>query len=163
MCTREEIAGLYEKYYEMIWKICLTQLGSPHDACDGTQETFTKFIQCGKKFRDEEHKKAWLIRTAINYCRNVQKSSWNKKRANICDDEYISSLYSAADEDAETNREVMRTLMTLPDKYRSILYLYYYEGYSLKEISNILKVNPSTLRSRFTKAKEVMKEYLEND
>ncbi len=161
MHTQEEVIKAYESYYNMVWKICLTQLGNEHDAYDAVQETFMRFIKCAKKLCGEEHKKAWLIRTAVNYCRDVMKSSWKKKRADmegVCLGAVIADG-SLGDE----SREVINALMELPDKYRIILYLYYYEGYTLKEISHILKVNDSTLRSRFAAAKKMMKEYLENE
>lgn len=133
------------------------QLGNEQDANDGVQETFLRLIRFHGSFRDEEHEKAWLIRTAVNYCRDVQKSSWRKKRVEELPEELLTG------EEAESSREVYETMQELPEQYRVILYLHYYEGYSLKEIAMLLRVNPSTLRSRFAKAKEIMKTYLEED
>lgn len=156
MRAQKEILDSYEKYYEMIWRICLMQFGNSHDAYDATQETFIRLMNNTKSFRSEEHEKAWLIRVAVNYCRDVMKSSHRKreialeadkpKEAGMVPEEYAS---------------VYETMMELPKEYRMILYLHFYEGYSLKEIAGMLKVNPSTLRSRFAKAKELMREYLE--
>lgn len=153
--TQKEILTLYDKYYEMVWRICLMQLGNVHDAYDAAQETFIRLIRYPKSFHDEEHEKAWMIRTSTNYCRDVLKSSFRKKQVSMAalDMETEPAL-------PEGHREVFETMLELPEKYRVILYLYFYEGYSLKEISGILKVNASTLRSRFAKAKEIMKEYL---
>lgn len=154
--TQKEVLEFYERYYEMVWRICLVQFGNSHDAYDAAQETFVRLMNYKKSFRNEEHVKAWLIRTAVNYCKDVMKSSHRKKE--IClieekslEDAMISNEYA----------EVYETMMTLPQKYRIILFLYYYEGYSLKEIAGMFKMNASTLRSRFARAKEVMKQYLE--
>ncbi len=155
--TQKEITKAYETYHNMVWRICLMQLGNEQDANDGVQETFLRLIRFHGSFRDEEHEKAWLIRTAVNYCRDVQKSSWRKKRAEELPEELLTG------EEAESSREVYETMQELPEQYRVILYLHYYEGYSLKEIAMLLRVNPSTLRSRFAKAKEIMKTYLEED
>lgn len=154
--TQKEILELYEKYYEMIWRICLVQFGNPHDAYDATQETYVRLINYEKPFHGEEHEKAWLIRTAINYCRDVMKSSARKKLACLEEGKPLAGGIVPKE-----YAEVYETMMGLPEKYRVLLYLYYYEGYTLKEIAGMLKANASTLRSRFAKAKELMKEYLD--
>lgn len=156
--TQQEILDLYEKYYEMVWRICLVRFGNSHDAYDAAQETFIRLMNYSKSFRSEEHEKAWMIRTAVNYCKDVLKSSCRKNE--IC---LESGKPIEAENVAEEYIDVYETMLELPEKYRVVLYLYYYEGYSLKEIAGILKTNASTLRSRFAKAKEVMKEYLEEE
>lgn len=155
--TQKEILALYDKYYEMIWRICLVRFGNSHDAYDAVQETFVRLMNYNKPFQNEEHEKAWLIRTAVNYCKDVMKSSHRKNE--ICLDEGKPSETGMVPEEYS---EVYETMMELPEEYRVILYLYYYEWYSLKEIAEMLGINASTLRSRFARAKEVMKEYLED-
>ena len=155
--TQNEILALYDRYYEMIWRICLVRFGNSHDAYDAAQETFIRLMNYNKSFHNDEHEKAWMIRTAVNYCKDVMKSS--RRKQEIC-------LYSGKPLEggivSEEYSEVYETMMELPEKYRIILYLHYYEGYSLKEIAKLLRLNESTLRSRFARAKEVMKEYLED-
>ncbi len=158
MRTQKEIMDLYERYYEMIWRICLMQFGNSHDAYDATQETFIRLMDYSKSFRSEEHKKAWLIRVAINYCKDVMKSS-HRKREIALETNKPPEAGKVPDEYAD----VYETMMELPNEYRTILYLYFYEGYTLKEIAGMMKMNPSTLRSRFAKAKELMREYLEEE
>jgi len=155
--TQKEILDTYEKYYEMIWRICLVQFGNTHDAYDATQETFIRLMNDTKSFHNEEHEKAWLIRTAVNYCKNVLKSSHRKNEIGLDSGKPLEAGILP-----DKYADVYETMMELPEKYRVILYLYYYEGYSLKEIAGMLRINASTLRSRFAKAKELMKEYLEN-
>ncbi len=156
--TQKEILDLYEKYYEMVWRICLVRFGNSHDAYDAAQETFVRLISYTKSFHSEEHEKAWLIRTAVNYCKDVMKSSY-RKREFCLDAGKPSEEVDVPDEYSE----VYEAMMGLPEKYRVILYLYYYEGYSLKEIAGMMKMNASTLRSRFAKAKELMKAYLKEE
>ena len=156
--TQQEIMDSYEKYYEMVWRICLVRFGNSHDAYDAAQEAFVRLINYGKSFHSEEHEKAWLIRTAVNYCKDVLKSS--RRKNEIC---LESGKPIEAENVAEEYTDVYETMMGLPEKYRVILYLYYYEGYSLKEIAALVKTNASTLRSRFAKAKELMKVYLEDE
>jgi RNA polymerase sigma factor (sigma-70 family) len=151
MRTQQEILELYEKYYEMVWRICLVRFGNSHDAYDAAQETFVRLMNYGKSFHNEEHEKAWLIRTAVNYCKDVLKSS--RRKNEIC---FESGEPIEAEAIAEGYTDVYEAMMDLPEQYRVVLYLYYYEGYSLKEIAAMLKTNASTLRSRFAKAKELM-------
>lgn len=158
MRTQQEILELYEKYYEMVWRICLVRFGNSHDAYDAAQETFVRLMNYGKSFHNEEHEKAWLIRTAVNYCKDVLKSS--RRKNEIC---FESGEPIEAEAIAEGYTDVYEAMMDLPEQYRVVLYLYYYEGYSLKEIAAMLKTNASTLRSRFAKAKELMKGYLQDD
>ncbi|MCI9492279.1 MAG: RNA polymerase sigma factor [Lachnospiraceae bacterium] len=158
MRTQKEILGLYEKYYEMVWRICLVQLGNSHDAYDAVQETFFRLMGNAKTFHNEEHVKAWLIRVAINYCKDVKKSGFRKRE--------ISLNAEKPTEDGgvpEEYAEVYEAMMGLPKEHRVVLYLHYYEGYSLKEIAKMMKINPSTLRSRMSRAKELMKQYLQDD
>ncbi len=158
MRTQQEILELYEKYYEMVWRICLVRFGNSHDAYDAAQETFVRLMNYGKSFHNEEHEKAWLIRTAVNYCKDVLKSS--RRKNEIC---FESGEPIEAEAIAEGYTDVYEAMMDLPEQYRVVLYLYYYEGYSLKEIAAMLKTNASTLRSRFAKVKELMKGYLQDD
>ncbi len=156
--TQQEILDLYEKYYEMVWRICLVRFGNSHDAYDAAQETFVRLMGYTKPFHNEEHEKAWLIRTSVNYCKDVLKSSRFKQESCL---EAVKPLEAGVVPDGYS--DVYEAMMELPEKYRVILYLYFYEGYSLKEIAGMLKMNASTLRSRFAKAKELMKEYLEEE
>ena len=158
MRTQQEILELYEKYYEMVWRICLVRFGNSHDAYDAAQETFVRLMNYGKSFHNEEHEKAWLIWTAVNYCKDVLKSS--RRKNEIC---FESGEPIEAEAIAEGYTDVYEAMMDLPEQYRVVLYLYYYEGYSLKEIAAMLKTNASTLRSRFAKVKELMKGYLQDD
>ena len=158
MRTQQEILELYDKYYEMVWRICLVRFGNSHDAYDSAQETFVRLMNYGKSFHNEEHEKAWLIRTAVNYCKDVLKSSRRKNEICLESEEPIE-----AEAIAEGYTDVYEAMMDLPEQYRIVLYLYYYEGYSLKEIAAMLKTNASTLRSRFAKAKELMIGYLQDD
>lgn len=155
MRTQKEILDSYEKYYEMVWRVCLMQFGNSHDAYDATQETFIRLMNCSKSFRSEEHEKAWLIRVAINYCKDVMKSSHRKREVALETDQppesgMVPDVYAS----------VYEAMMELPKEYRVILYLHFYEGYTLKEIAGMMKMNSSTLRSRFAKAKELMREYI---
>lgn len=162
--TQEETLALYKAYCDMVYRICFIYLKNQQDAKDAVQETFLRLIRHPKKFENEAHAKSWLIVTASNYCKDILKSSWYRKQ--VHDDSFLLSEFTS-DNDIPSNQElldgVLYAVMRLPDQYKTIIYLYYYEGYSLGEIANILHVNPSTLRSRFSKARDILRESLKED
>ena len=116
MRTQQEILELYEKYYEMVWRICLVRFGNSHDAYDSAQETFVRLMNYGKSFHNEEHEKAWLIRTAVNYCKDVLKSSRRKNEICLESEEPIE-----AEAIAEGYTDVYEAMMDLPEQYRIVL------------------------------------------
>ena len=111
-------------------------------------------------FADTEHEKAWLIRTAINYCKDVQKSFWKRKR-NAYDAAAEQMLQSV--QTPSEDREVLQAIWRLPPAHAELLYLHYYEGYSIEEIAVIMHKNASTLRSRLSRAKELLRKELGKD
>ena len=161
--TKREMLELYETYCDMVYRICFLHLKNENDAYDAVQETFLKLMQHKKKFKGEEHAKAWLITTASNHCKDVLKSAWRKKRIdaeeaileNMPDKEYLANK--------EMENAVLDALIQLPEDYKNILYLYYYEGYQLNEIAKMLHRNASTIRSRFSKAKQLLRNHLEKE
>lgn len=162
--TQDETLKLYETYCDMVYRICFLYLKNQQDAKDAVQETFLRLIKHPKKFENEAHAKSWLIVTASNYCKDVLKSFWHRKQV---DGESFLLTEFSSNNDVPSNQElldeVLYAVMRLPDQYKTIIYLYYYEGYQLGEIANILHVNPSTLRSRFAKAKLILRDTLRED
>ncbi|MDF9841621.1 MULTISPECIES: sigma-70 family RNA polymerase sigma factor [unclassified Paenibacillus] len=134
------IAQTYYKHVDMVYRICFMFLRNVPDTEDAVQSVFLKFIQSGKAFTDPEHEKAWLIVTAQNHCKNMLKFWWRRKRFNLAD-------LPESTQNPNSN-EVFEQLIALPYKYRTVLYLYYYEGYSSKEIAELLGINDSTIRTQ---------------
>lgn len=151
--TDEEIESIYKRNVQVIYKICFTFMKNRHEAEDAVQETFLKLISSGKSFESSEHEKAWLIRTASNICKNNLKH-WFKKREDI--DEHINSIYSLDPPIDET----LQAVMNLPDKYKTVVILYYYEGYSSVDIARILKRPESTIRFYLCDARKILKKSL---
>lgn len=155
---KEFIADAYAKYGASAYKLALIRSRNVHTAEDTVQEVFLRL--CKKQaadFESDEHLKAWILRTTINFCKNIFKSAWNKTELEI--DENTEGKAGISCKDIDVITEVMK----LPEKYRSIIHLYYYEGYELGEISVILGINPATIRTRMTRAKEKLKERLGED
>lgn len=123
---------------------------------DATQNVFIKYMNHEKKFASDEHIKAWLIVTAKNECKNMLKHWFNSKRTPI--EEVKERSY-----EDKNNNEILEQVMSLDKKYRVPLYLYYYEGYSTLEISDMLGIKHSTIRTHMAKGREKLKILLEED
>ena len=146
------IEYIVERYGNMLYKLAAAQLNNKSDAYDALQDVMLKIHAVSQKWNDEEHLKAWLIRAVINKCRDYNKSSWNKKAVRLEE----AFLYSRNEPDFELQNAVAR----LPEKYKTTLYLHYYEGYKISEIALILKVGESGIKKRLVKAREMLKAYL---
>ena len=116
------------------------------------QEVLLKYIEKAPTFQSEEHEKAWLLRVTINHCKNHLASAWFRKRADL--DEGIPALDSA-------ELEVVTAVAALPVKYR--VHLYYFEGYSTKEIADILHSRPNTVSSRLSRARALLAKALKEE
>lgn len=160
MRAQEETLKLYDLYGEMVFRICFIHLKNQQDAYDATQETFLKLLQDDKSFHSEEHAKAWLITVSSNVCKNMLKSFWHKNRTGS--DALLLLSQKGSDENAE-HSEVLDAVLHLPQKYKDLVYLHYYEGYSIEEIAKMTGKKSSTLRSRLSKAKRLLRDYLNDE
>jgi RNA polymerase sigma-70 factor (ECF subfamily) len=143
------LSAIYERQVNTIYRICFSYLRNISDAEDATAETFLKLMNNNKIFKDSEHEKAFLIRVAINICKNYLKNP-NRKSEDIEDYPDIP----------QENSDVSRAIAELPEKYRTVIYLFYYEGYTGKEISKILKTPHSTIRNHLSEARTILKDML---
>ena len=141
-----------EEYADMVYRIALTRCRCIENAEDVFQEVFMRFSIKSPKFESKEHEKAWLIRVTINLTKNVRESAWNRKVVRL--DE--SMVFNTKEEN-----DVYSTVCELPQNYRTVIYLFYYEGYKVKEISNILNKNEGTIKTWLFRAREILREKLE--
>lgn len=155
--AQEEIIDIYNRYSDMIYRITFLYLKNSSESEDALQNVFLKFIRYDGKFDSEEHLKAWLIVTAKNVCKDMLKNFWRKNRISL--EQTAQHPYT----DLHVHTETYQTVMTLHPKYRIPLYLYYYEGYSTAEISELLGINHSTVRSRLHTARKKLKLAIEED
>jgi len=154
--TDREIAEIYRRHGRMVYRISYAYMKNPADTEDAVQETFFRLIQRGPAFESEEHEKAWLIRTASNLCINSLRH-WRRKSENIED------FYDLAGPSSAETDDVLEAVMSLSEKYRTVVYLYYYEGYTSVEIAEILKKPQSTIRSYLHEARAILRERLGED
>ena len=154
--SQEEVASLYRRHVDMVYQICLMLMKNVPDAEDAVQTVFRKVMEYDRPFRDHEHEKAWLIVTARNECKNQLKHWWRTRRES---EEILNTLAWEQPED----RALWETILRLPEKYRLVLYLHYYQGYTALETAEILGKNPSTVRGWLVQARGKLKELLEEE
>lgn len=153
LAGNEYIKQIVEANTQSMFRAAYSLLGDKADAEDAVQEAFLRLVEKDPVFRDDEHEKAWLLRVTINISKNMIKAS---ERKNLTVTEDIPY-------DTKQNNDVLRCVSTLPERYRSVIHLYYYEGYSIKEIASILKLPSATVGTRLSRARSLLKNILEGD
>lgn len=147
---------LFERQHRRIYRIAMLMLNSKSDAEDAVQNVFLKYLEKNMEFQDEEHENAWFITVARNYCKDQLKTYW-KKNIEMGQIPEIS-FYDEEDED-----ETLEVILKLPDKYKDVIYLYYYEEYSIAEMSRILDRKESTIQTQLATARKRLKKLLEKE
>lgn len=143
-------AQFYARQVNTVYRICYVRLKNQMDAEDVTQEVFLRAMQQPQLWGDDAHAKAWLIVTASNLCKNAVQHWSRSKREEVEDWE----AFLGATEPPEEESAVMTAVMQLPDPYRTVVYLFYFEGYSGMEIAGMLGKKESTVRSLLHRAKK---------
>ena len=154
MRTEQEANLAIEKYADMVRRICLVNLKNSQDTEDVFQEVFLKYILHDKEFESDAHEKAWLIRVTINACKDLLKQFFRRR---------VTSLEALVTEPTgirEESWEVLDAVIQLPAKYRDVIYLHYYEGYTAVEIASIFKKNENTIYTWLSRGKEQLKSSL---
>ena len=141
----------FKKHSDMVYRLAVARVKNKYDADDILQEVFLRFIKVKDKVENDEHLKALLIRITINCSKSLLMSSWFKRT------EPLSETLSVSDKEIDTLDAVLR----LPQKYRTVIHLHYYMGYSTDEIAAILKSKPSTVKSQLHRARQKLKIDLE--
>ena len=150
--TEKQYNKIVENYSDMIFRIAHQYLYNKYDAEDIVQEVFVKLLSRKVIFKDEEHVKSWLIRVTINQCLDYKKSLVKRSTVPI---ENMEIPFEHKEEG------ILEELQLLKEDERNILYLYYYEGYKIKEIAKILKQKQNTINSKLTRARKKLKEIME--
>ena len=147
---------LVDRYADMILRISYSWFNQTADAEDICQSVFLKYLTAGPRFRDAEHEKAWFIRTTINACKDTRKSAWFR---------HTVALEEAADMSApaEPDSALTDAVKALPKTSRLSIYLYYYEGYAIKEIAAMLGKNESSIAAALSRGRKKLRESLRDD
>lgn len=162
--TTEEIV---ERYADMVYRIAVNETGSRTDAEDVFQEVFLRLVKYRDRISGEEHLKAWLIRVTLNCARKHTGSSWNKKVVYFNEPEDENTPDESAESDynriENADSPLTEAVARLPEIYRIVIYLFYYEELSIVRIAEILKEKETTIKSRLHRAREMLKIDLEGE
>lgn len=144
--TIEEIV---EDYGDMLFKICMVLLCNEQDVQDAVQETFCRYMEHSIAFHDKEHEKAWLIKVAVNICRDMHRGRMRHPTVNLDDIlEYLPMPEQS---------EVLLELMNLPGKLKTVIYLHYIEGYKTTEIAAMMGITANAVRKRMQRGREYLR------
>lgn len=154
MKSAEEINSAMEAYADMVRRICFVHLKNRDDTEDVFQNVFLKYMLYEGSFESSEHEKAWFVRVTINACRDVLRYF---SRRNWVPLDVIAEEGKALD---DTTEGILEVVLSLPEKYRTVIYLYYYEGYSATEIAGILRRKENTIYTWLARAKALLREKL---
>jgi|LFRM01.1.fsa_nt_gb RNA polymerase sigma-70 factor (ECF subfamily) len=150
----------FEKYYNMffddLFRYVLTIVKNEEDTKDILQETFIKLFKSNDVFASDQHVKSWLLKVSRNASTNIFRHWYTNKRIEVTD-------FSSFQSDLNDDHKVLQEVFDLPLKYRQVIYLHYYEGYSIKEISNLLNKNESTIKTQLSRARERLKGVLNDE
>lgn len=157
MRSEGEVNHAVDKYADMVQRICFCYLKNRADTEDVFQTVFLKYMLSDQIFDSEEHEKSWLLRVAMNACKDQLKSFFHRRMVPL---EAIAELEA---EISEEQGEVLEAVLSLPGKYKDVIYLHYYEGYSAVEIGRILDKKENTIYSLLSRGRGLLREKLGGD
>lgn len=149
---------MFQKYSEMVYRFAFSLVKNREDAQDIHQEVFVRYICSKPLFENEEHERAWFLRVTVNLCKNLWKTAWKRKVIGGYEEREEGQTVEWQEEDS-----LIDVVKKLPQKYRVVIHLFYYEELSIEEIAKILHAKPSTVRTQLTRARQQIKKLLEED
>ena len=152
-----EFREFYDRQVKRVYRLAMVMMGTISDAEDVTQTVFLKAWEKKPDFRDADHEIAWILTTTRNQCKDIHKSFYRRKRADL-----ENAPEPQVTLETQMDSEIWEALQSLAEKYRMVLYLYYYEGYSVRELSVILRRRESTLQTQLATGRKQMKSLLES-
>ena len=150
----QELAALYQR---SLFAAAFNMCKNKQDAEDVVQDTFVQYYTTKKEFESEQHVRAWLMRVAVNKAKNINRTFWRRNKVSI--EDYMETLVFETPE-AET---LFETVMQLPEKYRIVIHLYYYEDYTVSEIADILKLSESNVTIRLSRGRGMLRNALKEE
>ena len=157
MRSEQEADRAIQRYGDTVRRICLVHLKNYADTEDIFQTVFLKYALTSVSFDSDEHEKAWLIRVTLNACKDLLKSIFRSRTVSL------EELMEQPAQLSADHREVLEAVLSLPARYRDVVYLHYYEEYTAPEIARILGKNVNTVYTRLTRAKGLLREKLGGD
>ncbi|MCI9133461.1 MAG: sigma-70 family RNA polymerase sigma factor [Lachnospiraceae bacterium] len=157
MERKQQIEALILKYEKTVYKLAYSYMRNRQDTDDIYQEVFLRFFRKKPEFESEEHEKAWFIRTTINCCKSYFLSGW-VKRTMALEEQTMGREDSY---EMEERSDLFYAVMELPVKYRTVIHLFYYERYTVREIAELLEEKVTTITTRLSRGREQLREVLD--
>ncbi len=154
---RETVQELVERYGNNLYAAAFSVCRNPEDAKDVVQDTFLQYYMTDKEFENEKHIRAWLIRVAVNKAKNSNKSFWKRNKVSLEDYRETFSF------ETKESEELFDAVMKLPEKYRIVIHLFYFEDYTTGEIADVTKISISNVKVRLSRARELLRGLLKED
>ena len=154
----ERISRLIKTYEKDLLRLCCVMLKDAAMAEDAVQETFIKAYRNLRAFRGDSSEKTWLIRIAINVCKDMRRKAWFRNIGRMVS---LDDVELAQKQELDVSSALICEIMRLPEKYKEVILLHYYEGLNQSEIAGILRVSSATVHRRLIKARALLKELLE--
>jgi len=148
----------FNMYGTMLYKICIVMTANKSDAEDAVQDTFLKYIRKQPDFECAEHEKAWFIRVAVNVCKDMLRA--RKWRTAIDIDDIIELARDEPESFEKT--EAFEQILALPAKYKTVIYLFYVEGYKVEEIARMTGSSVSAVKMRLMRGRGKLKMEMED-
>ena len=140
--------AVFERYADLVYRLCFVRTKNRHDSDDLLQDVFLRYMKVWQTVQSEEHAKALLIRISVNCTKSLLTSAWFRK---------IVPLENTLPAQEQEESSVLSAVLSLPLKYRTVVHLHYYQGYSVEEIAAALRTNPSTVKTRLHRARTMLK------
>lgn len=157
----EYIRYILDTYSDAVVRLCYTYVRNVHDAEDIAEDVFCELIKCRMEFESTDHERAWLLRVAANKCKNHLKSA--RVRYTVSLEDNLSAEQAAAEEDdllPEEESPVVKAVMGLPEKYRTVIHLFYFEEMSIAQIASAYKMSQATVGTRLARGRALLKKKL---
>ena len=148
--------NVYNSHVDMLCRVSYSYIKNTHDSDDIVVDVFLKLLEKRIEFKNAEHEKAWLLRTTVNLCKDRLKHWWRRRKD-------IDDYRNLAADNRFEDDEILKIVLDLPERYKAVIYLYYYEGYSSEEIADILKKPRSTVLNHLSEARNILKGVLEDE
>ena len=154
---RKSLQELMEQYQNNLYAAAFNVCKNSEDAEDVVQDTFIQYHTTRKEFESGQHIRAWLFRVAINKAKNVNRTFWRQNKVSL--EDYMETLAFETPE----SQNLFETVMRLPEKYRIVIHLFYYEDYSVREIAEILAISESNVKVRLSRGRSLLKNELQEE
>lgn len=157
MRSEQEVNQALERYSDTVRRICMIHLKNYADTEDIFQTVFLKYVLSSTVFENAEHEKAWFIRVTINACKDLLKNFFRSRTVPLDEALNLSAPFN------EEDHQVLEAVLSLPKKYRDVVYLHYYEGYTAPQIGSITGKNLNTIYTLLARSRQMLKEKLGGD